>query len=110
MTKPATRFPGKNITTPSGASARITSHLAVTAVYVPRSSRGRGLGRELMAEVLSYADSRGLTLHLTAQAFDVSLTEEELETGHVGPDTDALEEWYRRLGFEGSGRLSREPR
>ncbi len=69
----------------------------ITRVNVPQSHRGKGIARELMAEVIAEADRTGTTLFLEIQPSD-------------GLNYEQLRSWYRRLGFEGSLVLIRKPR
>jgi GNAT superfamily N-acetyltransferase len=60
----------------------------VCRVNTPYRSRGKGIARRLMAQVLADADAEGVTLWLGINPY--------------GPmDYDQLESWYRRLGFKG---------
>lgn len=61
---------------------------AVCRVAVQRRIRGRGLARELMAEVLADADREGVKLMLSVEPDPFGTL-----------DYDGLVAWYRRLGF-----------
>lgn len=67
-------------------------------INVPAGSRGQGIGRKLMEEVLADADREGLILWLDINPYG-AMTYEELEA------------WYLRIGFEPhEGRYRRLPR
>ncbi len=75
-------------------------HYLVTRINVAMQSRGLGVGRKLMQQVLQDADNLGVTLSIGIGPSD-------------GLDYGQLEAWYRRLGFcwRGVGFLMiREPR
>lgn len=59
----------------------------LTDIVVPPKHQGQGHGRRLMKLALDWADHNGITLCITVAP--------------TGPlDYDALDAWYRRLGFQ----------
>lgn len=99
---------------------RLTEDAAhVWGLFVEPEARGRGVGRELMREVVAWADREGYALTVEPRASDQTppgLTEAErdahfdsyAERGY--PTTDDLEAWYLRLGFvPADGRELRRP-
>lgn len=76
---------------PYCANAVDPSGYYITRINVPTGFRGKGIGRELLADCLGHADKEGITLYLVVQAQDDSLTHEQLR------------EWYMRHGFKEIG-------
>ena len=54
---------------------------------------GQGYASDMMYELMEFADSYDVQLTLVADAFN------QLDDDDRRPDTAALEQWYRRLGF-----------
>lgn len=57
--------------------------------------RGRGLARQLMEQIIAYADERNYTLTLSVSRF--------FYKDGQSPDNDGLEAFYESLGFERMG-------
>lgn len=78
-----------------GAANLVTSKdlmplaVAITRVFVPLEHRGAGIANEMMLRVLADADESHTTLVL-------EIVPDESE----GLSYEALEAWYRRLGFK----------
>jgi GNAT superfamily N-acetyltransferase len=61
-------------------------YVVVNKVVVPPEERGRGLGTQVMRDIMEYADSSGKTVALSPSS-------------DFGGNKSQLERWYRSLGF-----------
>ena len=68
------------------------SSYLLTRVNVPAPYRGQGVGTQLMAKMLAWADAGGWPLHLQVSPY-----------GDSPMQYDALVAWYKRLGFMQDG-------
>ena len=57
---------------------------------------GQGYASDMMRELMEFADNHDVQLSLVADAFN------QLDDDDRRPDTGALTNWYKRLGFEDS--------
>lgn len=68
---------------------------ALTDIFVPWNDQGKGIGRDLMREVLEWADSQNVDVCLSIAPSGGKM------------DHEALEAWYRRVGFEWDSHILR---
>lgn len=59
----------------------------ITRINVPIEHRRKGIGTELLKEIIADADKEGIVLYIEVQASD-------------GPNRDILKRWYMKYGFE----------
>ena len=70
----------------------IESIEALSDEYNPMCE-GQGYASDMMYELMEFADNYDVQLSLIADAFN------QLDDDDRRPDTQALEQWYKRLGF-----------
>jgi GNAT superfamily N-acetyltransferase len=61
--------------------------LTVSGLIVPKDKRGQGVGSQAMADILNYADSKGVRVTLTPS------------TDFGGSSVDRLKKFYKQFGF-----------
>lgn len=65
-----------------------TQGVRIATLRVPADQRGMGIGSQVMAQVVEWADRRSVTLVLTPES-----------EGRGAPSKTKLKQWYRSFGF-----------
>jgi GNAT superfamily N-acetyltransferase len=77
-----TKYPGLKL----DISSREGKPLVLSRIVVPEESRGRGVGSDVMQQILKYADDAGSTVALSPSS-------------DFGGNKKKLQKWYQSLGF-----------